>query len=105
MAQVHVKMHYLVGFAVVDRVPIERYSETENRVIGWLLASLLGQVVAQKWDGTLLYDVKIPATASGMVCGARSPIWSSLFIPMEDGYGCPRLPLVCSVSSLHSRVD
>jgi alpha-ketoglutarate-dependent taurine dioxygenase len=58
MAQVHVKMHYLVGFAVVDRVPIERYSETENRAIGWVLASLLGQVVAQKWDGTLLYDVK-----------------------------------------------
>jgi alpha-ketoglutarate-dependent taurine dioxygenase len=58
MTHVHVQIHSHVGFAVVDRVPIERYSETENRVIGWLLASLLGQVVAQKWDGTLLYDVK-----------------------------------------------
>ena len=58
MAQVHVKMRYLVGFAVVDRVPIERYSETENRAIVWVLASLLGQVVARKWDGTFLYDVK-----------------------------------------------
>jgi len=39
-------------------VPVERYSVTENRAIGWLLALLLRQVVAQKWDGTLLYDVK-----------------------------------------------
>ena len=58
MAQVQVQMRSQVGFAVVDRVPVERYSVTENRAIGWLLASLLGQVVAQKWDGTLLYDVK-----------------------------------------------
>jgi alpha-ketoglutarate-dependent taurine dioxygenase len=58
MAQVQRQMHSHVGFAVVDRVPIERYSVTENRAIGWVLASLLGQVVAQKWDGTVLYDVK-----------------------------------------------
>jgi alpha-ketoglutarate-dependent taurine dioxygenase len=58
MAQVRVRIQCHVGFAVVDRVPVERYSAMENRAIGWLLASLLGQVVAQKWDGTLLYDVK-----------------------------------------------
>jgi len=58
MAQVQVRMCSQAGFAVVDRVPVKRYSVTENRAIGWLLASLLGQVVAQKWDGTLLYDVK-----------------------------------------------
>jgi hypothetical protein len=58
MAQVRAQLQCHVGFAVVDRVPVERYSVTENRAIGWLLASLLGQVVAQKWDGTLLYDVK-----------------------------------------------
>ena len=58
MAQVRTQLQCHVGFAVVDRVPVERYSLTERRAIGWLLASLLGQVVAQKWDGTLLYDVK-----------------------------------------------
>jgi alpha-ketoglutarate-dependent taurine dioxygenase len=58
MTRVHAQMHSHIGFAVVDRVPVERYSAMENRAIGWLLASLLGQVVAQKWDGTLLYDVK-----------------------------------------------
>ena len=58
MAQVRDKLQHQTGLAVVDRVPVERYSVAENKAIGWLLARLLGQVVAQKWDGTVLYDVK-----------------------------------------------
>jgi alpha-ketoglutarate-dependent taurine dioxygenase len=46
------------GLAVVDRVPVERYSVPENQAIGWLLASLLAPIVAQTWRGTRLYDVK-----------------------------------------------
>jgi alpha-ketoglutarate-dependent taurine dioxygenase len=46
------------GLAVVDRVPVERYSPEESKAIGWLLAGALGRIVAQKWDGTRLYDVK-----------------------------------------------
>jgi alpha-ketoglutarate-dependent taurine dioxygenase len=46
------------GLAVVDRVPVERYSVLENQVIGWLLAGMLGPVVAQTWSGRRLYDVK-----------------------------------------------
>ena len=47
-----------IGLAVVNRVPVERYSATENQAIGWLLASMLGPVVAQTWAGRRLYDVK-----------------------------------------------
>jgi alpha-ketoglutarate-dependent taurine dioxygenase len=47
-----------IGFAVLDRVPVERYGVLESQAIAWLLAQLLGQVVAQKWDGTRLYDVR-----------------------------------------------
>jgi alpha-ketoglutarate-dependent taurine dioxygenase len=46
------------GLAVVDRVPVERYSEAENQAIGWLLARMLGPIVAQTWSGRRLYDVK-----------------------------------------------
>jgi alpha-ketoglutarate-dependent taurine dioxygenase len=46
------------GLAVVDRVPVERYSVTENQAVGWLLAGMLGPVVAQTWSGRRLYDVK-----------------------------------------------
>lgn len=47
-----------IGFAVLDRVPVERYGARASQAIAWLLAQLLGQVVAQKWDGTRLYDVR-----------------------------------------------
>ena len=47
-----------IGLAVVDRVPVEDYSTSENQAIGWLLARMLGPVVAQNWAGTRLYDVK-----------------------------------------------
>src|SRR5262247_1874584 len=46
------------GLAVVDRVPVERYHPEESKAIGWLLACALGRIVAQKWDGTRVYDVK-----------------------------------------------
>jgi len=58
MARVGEKLRHGVGLAVVDRVPVERFSEDENRAVYWLLGSLLGQPVAQKWDGTMVYDVR-----------------------------------------------
>jgi len=47
-----------IGLAVLDRVPVERYAAEENRALAWLLGSLLGRLVAQKWDGTMIYDVR-----------------------------------------------
>jgi alpha-ketoglutarate-dependent taurine dioxygenase len=55
---VRAKLETDTGLAVVDRFPVERYRPEDSRAVGWLLASLLGQVVAQKVDGTRLYDVK-----------------------------------------------
>jgi len=46
------------GFAIVDRLPIERWSESSARAVWWLLASLVARPVAQKWDGTSIYDVR-----------------------------------------------
>ena len=45
------------GFAIVDRLPVERWSESGARAVWWLLASLVARPVAQKWDGTSIYDV------------------------------------------------
>ena len=46
------------GFAVLDRVPVEQYRREEGQAIGWILANLIGRIVAQKRDGTRLYDVR-----------------------------------------------
>ena len=46
------------GFAIVDRLPVERWSPRGARAVWWLLASLVARPVAQKWDGTSIYDVQ-----------------------------------------------
>lgn len=45
------------GFAIVDRLPVERWSESGLRAVWWLLAALVARPVAQKWDGTSIYEV------------------------------------------------
>lgn len=46
------------GFAIVDRLPLERIERAEAVSLFWLLASLIARPVAQKWDGTMVYDVR-----------------------------------------------
>jgi len=46
-----------VRFAVVDRLPLDDLSEDEGRALHWLLASHIARPVAQKLDGTMIYDV------------------------------------------------
>src|SRR5882672_3875709 len=58
MRRVRDTLRHGIGLAVLDRVPVERYSVEENRALAWLLGSLLGRLVAQKWDGAMLYDVR-----------------------------------------------
>ncbi len=46
-----------IGFAIVDRLPLDRMSADEAIAVYWLLASMIARPVAQKLDGTLIYDV------------------------------------------------
>src|SRR5258708_26437326 len=57
MSDVRAKLETDTGLAVVDRFPVERYETEENRAIGWLLAAMLGQVVAQQANGSRLFHV------------------------------------------------
>jgi alpha-ketoglutarate-dependent taurine dioxygenase len=58
MARVRELLLRGTGLAVVDGIPLERPGAEASRTIAWLLGSLLGRLVAQKWDGTDLYDVR-----------------------------------------------
>ena len=58
VGQVREKLRSGIGLAVLDRLPVERYAPEENQALAWLLGSLLGRPVAQKWNGTMLYDVR-----------------------------------------------
>ena len=46
-----------VGFAVLDKLPIEDHDISIIKNIYWILGQLMGKNVAQKWDGTMIYDV------------------------------------------------
>ncbi|MDX2203350.1 MAG: TauD/TfdA family dioxygenase [Hyphomicrobiaceae bacterium] len=46
-----------VKFALVERLPVEEMSEGEAKAIYWMLSSMIARPVAQKLDGTMIYDV------------------------------------------------
>lgn len=60
------------GFAIVDRLPVERLGKAISTKIYWLLMSAVGRQVAQKWDGTLVYDVTDTGLKSEAGNGVRS---------------------------------
>jgi alpha-ketoglutarate-dependent taurine dioxygenase len=46
-----------VSFAVVDRIPLEGITPEEAKVLYWLFSTMIARPVAQKLDGTMVYDV------------------------------------------------
>ncbi len=46
-----------VGFAVLDRLPMDDYPIETLLEIYWTLGQVIGRPVAQKWNGQMIYDV------------------------------------------------
>src|ERR1700689_11717 len=46
-----------VKFALVERLPVNEFFAEISKSIYWMLASMIGRPVAQKLDGTMIYDV------------------------------------------------
>jgi alpha-ketoglutarate-dependent taurine dioxygenase len=44
-------------FAILDRLPVGGMDKEEAKAIYWLLSSMVSRPVAQKLDGTMIYDV------------------------------------------------
>lgn len=47
-----------VGFVLIDRLPVDEIGRDHATAIYWLLCSMVGRPVAQKWDGRMVYDVR-----------------------------------------------
>ena len=58
MARVRDILDNGVRFALVDRLPLETMSLDDAKAVYWLLASMVSRPVAQKVDGTMIYDVR-----------------------------------------------
>jgi hypothetical protein len=57
MARVRHILDHGVRFAIVDRLPVAEMDADEATAIYWILSSMVSRPVAQKLDGTLVYDV------------------------------------------------
>jgi len=47
-----------VGFAVLDRLPLDDYPIETLVEVYWVLGQCIGRPVAQKWNGQMIYDVR-----------------------------------------------
>lgn len=57
MAQVKANLTDGMGLAVLDRLDLDGLGKEEAIKAYWVLAQCVGRPVANKWDGTMLYDV------------------------------------------------
>ena len=64
-ARAKAKLDHEIGFVVFDRLPIDDYAIDDILACYWVLGQLLGPTVAQKWDGTMIYDVTDTKRAYG----------------------------------------
>jgi alpha-ketoglutarate-dependent taurine dioxygenase len=65
MAAASEKLTQGLGFAVIDRLPMDEFDDDDMKAVFWIVGQLIGRTVAQKWDGTMLYDVKDKGKAFG----------------------------------------
>ncbi len=54
-----------IGIAVIDALPLDDLDESFASTVFWVIGQLIGRPVAQKWDGTMLYQVKDTGTPFG----------------------------------------
>jgi alpha-ketoglutarate-dependent taurine dioxygenase len=71
MARVRTLLDDGVRFALVDRLPLDELSPEAATAIYWLLSSLVARPVAQKLDGTMVYDVHDTGAAALPGSGVR----------------------------------
>jgi len=72
MSRVRRQLEDGIGFAVVDRLPVERLDRDISKKLYWLLMSMAGRPVAQSWGGTMVYDVLDTGKKSTAGSGIRS---------------------------------
>tara|TARA_R110000868_G_scaffold1253_4_gene9682 strand:+ start:427 stop:1503 length:1077 start_codon:yes stop_codon:yes gene_type:complete len=58
MADVRSRLNDGLGFVLLDRMPVETWTDPANRAVTWLLNTMIAPPIMQKWNGHRVYDVK-----------------------------------------------
>ena len=119
MAAIRQRLEAGCGFAVLDALPLDRHGDEEMLACFWILGQLVGRTVAQKWDGTMLYDVTDSGRAFGYgVRGSTTNVELvfhtdnafGLAVPDAVGLFCKRpavaggISRFCSLYAVHNRM-
>ncbi|MDJ0610455.1 MAG: TauD/TfdA family dioxygenase [Kiloniellales bacterium] len=87
MADVKARLDGRPGVAVVDALPLDELDLEDAKALFWILGQYLGRPVAQKWDGTMLYDVRDTGQAYGYgVRGSYTNV--ELVFHTDNAFGC-----------------
>lgn len=91
MRRVRAKLDEGVMFAVLDRLPMDEISPGEATQLYWLLCSLMSKPVAQRFDGTMTFDVldrKVPVVPGS---GIRPTVTNAdLTFHNDNSYNSPQ---------------
>ena len=108
------------GFAVIDRLPIDDFTTDEMVDVYWVLGQLMGQNVAQKWNGTMIYDVTdtgkkfgygVRASATNVELVFHTDNAFGINVPDYVGLLCKHpakaggLSRFCSLYTVHQRME
>jgi hypothetical protein len=58
MADVRARLNGGLGFVLLDRLPVETWTDPANRAVTWLVNDVIAPPIMQKWNGHRVYDVK-----------------------------------------------
>ncbi len=107
MARVRQQLDQGPGFAIIDRLPLERREGDAATALYWLLASMVARPVAQSWDGKMLYDVRDTGKRPGN--GVRPDITSAgQNLHTDNSYNlCPPdyVALLCRQTAMRGGVS
>lgn len=71
MARVKQALGTGAGFAIMEGLPWAECDLASCKAIHWLMMSLLGRTVAQKWNGEMVYDVLDTGRTEALGAGVR----------------------------------
>lgn len=119
MAETKRRLDQPPSFVVIDSMPLDEISKEHAIAIFWTIGQAIGQQVAQKWDGTIIYHVR--DTGSKYAYGVRGSYTKvELMFHNDNAFGkvlpdyvglmCLRPSLeggisrFCSLYSVHNRM-
>jgi alpha-ketoglutarate-dependent taurine dioxygenase len=73
------------GFGTLNRLPVDEFGVDLARTIYWILGQMIARPVAQRWDGTMVFDVTDTGTAKG--AGVRDSMTNAeLLFHTDNGF-------------------